>query len=80
MNTTLGLMAIHNKTEIPLDVVAKEYLGISIAEAKRKALRQQLPFPAYRAPGQKSIWLVNVQDLANFIDSERQKPYRIGKQ
>lgn len=73
MNTQFALLAIYEKTDIPLEVVAKDYLNMEPAGAKKKALRQQLPFPAYRAPGQKSQWLVNVADLAEFIDRERAK-------
>ncbi|WP_339617235.1 pyocin activator PrtN family protein [uncultured Gilvimarinus sp.] len=70
MNTQFALLAIHEKTDIPLKDICEQYLGINDAAAKRKALRQKLPFPVWRAPGQKSPWLVNVADLAKYIDQE----------
>jgi len=73
MNTKFALLAVHEKTDIPLKDICEQYLGINENIAKRKALKQQLPFPVYRAPGQKSTWLVNIADLAKFIDDERAK-------
>lgn len=74
MNTAFLLLAEHGTGDIPLAVVAEKYLGINIRIAAGKAARGELPFTAYRASGsQKSPWIVNVADLAAWIDRERAK-------
>ena len=73
MNTTFLLMAEFGQTDIPLDIVAHRYLGLSDKQAYAKASRANLPFPAFRAGSQKSPWLVRVTDLAQWLDTERTK-------
>ncbi|NCC29986.1 MAG: pyocin activator protein PrtN [Gammaproteobacteria bacterium] len=73
MNTTFLLLAEYNTSDIPLAVVAAKYLGLNERVAAGKASRGELPFPAYRPGSQKSPWLVNVADLAAWLDSERAK-------
>ncbi|NCC41686.1 MAG: pyocin activator protein PrtN [Gammaproteobacteria bacterium] len=73
MNTTFLLLAEHGTADIALATIAEKYLGMSIRIAAGKAARGELPFPAYRASSQKSPWLVNVADLAAWIDGERAK-------
>jgi len=71
MKTALLLLAQYETSDIQLDLVAKNYLGLTKSEAQRRARLQDLPFPAYRAASQKAPWLVNVNDLANWIDTTR---------
>lgn len=73
MNTTFLLMAEFGGADAPLREVASKYLGISGPEADRRANRQALPFPAYRAGSQKSPWMVRITDLAAFLDAERDR-------
>ncbi len=64
-------MAEYNTADIPLELVAKKYLGMDERTAKMRATRGELPFPAYRASGQKSPWLVRATDLAFYLDAAR---------
>ncbi len=71
MNTMFLLMAEYESTDILLESVAKKYLGLEPAQAKRMASMHRLPMPCYRAGSQKSPWLVRVTDLADFLDKQR---------
>lgn len=72
MNTRFLLMAEFNTSDIPLEAVASKYLGLTMREAATRAKYNELPFPVFRAGSQKSPWLVNVSDLANFLDKTRE--------
>lgn len=65
-------MAEHNSATLELKSICQKYLGIGEKEACRQASLQILPFPVFRS-SQKSPWLVRLQDLAAWIDSEREK-------
>lgn len=67
MNTTLLLASQYNAAAAPLEQVAKDYLGIDAAQAKRRAAHDELPFPVFR-DGRKSPYLVRLEDLAKWID------------
>lgn len=73
MNTVFLLMAEYGQATVPLETIAKKYLNISLAEANRNASKQSLPFPVFRAPSQRSPWMVNIADLAEWIDKQRDK-------
>ena len=73
MNTTFLLMAQYGKAHIPLDVVAEDYLGMTSVRARQMAKAGKLPVPAFRvAKSQKSAWLVNTADLADYLDRQRE--------
>jgi hypothetical protein len=57
---------------VPLETVVQEYLThMSLEIAKRKAVKQQLPFPVIRiGEKQKASWMVNLEDLAVYIDQQ----------
>ena len=77
MKTAFLLLAqFDGQADIPLEDVASRYLGYDRKTALAKAARAELPFTAYRAPGQKSPWLVNIADLAAWIDRERERAER----
>lgn len=77
MNTLFLIMAEFESAEIPLDALADKYLGLSPSQAKRRAARQTLPFPAHRgSKSQKAPWLVHAQDLANHLDQQREQARR----
>ena len=69
--TALLLMVEFEEADIPLEKVAEKYLGMKPQQAARKAKQHELPFPTFRAGSQKSSYLVNVADLAKFIDDSR---------
>lgn len=73
MNTTFLLMAQFNKPILELSEVCTTYLNIEKKEAYSLALKQNLPFPVFRCGSQKSPWLVNINDLATWLDNEREK-------
>lgn len=70
MNTVFLLLAEYGTGQIPLDRCAHLF-GLSPEEAAKRAGRQALPIPAFRAGTQKSPWLVGASDLANFLDTQR---------
>ncbi|MBS9585790.1 pyocin activator PrtN family protein [Morganella morganii] len=74
MNTTFLLMAEYETSQIPLAVVAKKFLNITEAYADKKANLGELPFPVYRdSTSQKSIRMVHISDLAEWIEKQRSK-------
>ena len=74
MNSTyFGLLAEYGEANIPLARVAPKYFGLSYEEARRRAPAKALPCPVFRLGGQKSPWLVSAADLAQLIDSRREK-------
>lgn len=72
MNTAFLLMAQLNKAIVPLDEISDEYLGLAPRTAQNYAKAGKLPFPAFRSGnGNKAPWLVNVNDLAAYLDKQR---------
>ena len=72
-DTKLLLMAEHETAHIPLEKVAEQYLHMGPLKARQAASRQDLPFPVFRGGSQKSPWLVDIADLAEWLDDERNK-------
>lgn len=73
MNTVFLLLAEFETSQIPLELICKKYLAMDYRPAARAAAVQQLPFPVFRGGSQKSPWLVNVNDLADYLDAQRAK-------
>ncbi|MHB1631151.1 MAG: pyocin activator PrtN family protein [Acidithiobacillus sp.] len=72
--TAFWLMGEFGCAYIPLELVAERYLGLQRREALTRATRGDLPFPVCR-PGasQKSPWMVYIDDLAEWLDHERER-------
>lgn len=72
MKTIFLLMAqFDGRAEIPLDEIRSQYLPeLSDKEAKRRASLHRLPFPVHRLGSAKSRWMVNLNDLAAYIDDQ----------
>lgn len=72
--TSFWLMGEFGCAYIPLEPVAERYLGLQRREALTRAARGDLPFPVCR-PGasQKSPWMVYIDDLAEWLDRERER-------
>lgn len=68
MKTTFLLLAEFETATIPLEKVAAKYFSMEPEFAARKARNHELPIPAFRLGGQKSKWVVHIEDLAVFID------------
>lgn len=72
-NSLFLLVARYQSPVVPLETIVKDYFGhLQIEEARRKANKQQLPFPVFRSEkdNKKSKWMVNIADLALYLDKE----------
>ena len=81
MTTAQTLRLIFGNTHIPLEKARSEWLPhISQRKCRELATRQSLPWPVFRpVESQKAEYLVNVEDIADWLDKSRQKPKLIGK-
>ncbi|ANJ99074.1 MULTISPECIES: pyocin activator PrtN family protein [Serratia] len=74
MNTMFLLMAEFNTASIPLADVCEKYFGMKSATADKKATMGQLPVPTFRAgESQKAPRMIHIQDLAEYIDKQREQ-------
>lgn len=72
MNTVFLLMAEYETSQVPLSVVADKFLNMSSSYAERKANLGELPFPTYKdVKSQKTVRMVHIVDLAEWIDAQR---------
>lgn len=72
MKTEFLMLAFFGKAIVPLSDICEEYFGCSIQTAAIKAKAGSLPVPAFKVGNsQKSVWLVNVIDLAKMFDDYR---------
>ncbi|WP_088211123.1 pyocin activator PrtN family protein [Shewanella sp. Shew256] len=72
MNTAFLLMAQFNKVIVPLEEISKEFFALEPRTAANYAKAGRLPVPAFRGgEGNKAPWLVNVNDLAAYLDKQR---------
>jgi len=73
-DTSFLLAMRYRKPVILLEEAIKDYLPhLELNAAKRLASACKLPFPAFRPAGAKSQWMVNVADIAVWLDEEREK-------
>lgn len=72
MKTYFGLMAQYERGEIPLSAVAADYLNLSPEVADKRASMNLLPFPTYRVGSNKSPRMVSAEELAKYIDKQKQ--------
>lgn len=72
INTYTMLVLRYMSPIVPLENVVEDYLNhMSLEHAKRKAVKQELPFPVVRiGDNQKASWMVNLADLAVYIDQQ----------
>jgi hypothetical protein len=68
--TLFLLLAEFGTGQVPVERCCSHF-GLSPAEAKAAAGRQNLPVPAFRLGSQKSPWLVSLEELASYIDAKR---------
>ena len=72
MNNYQSLLITYGKPHVPLAAIAKDYLApMSDKTLKVRASNHQLPFPAFREDSQKGPWLVDLRDLAEYLDKRR---------
>ena len=73
-DTSFILAMQYRKPVILLEDAIKDYLPhLELGAAKRQASSCSLPFPAFRPAGSESQWMVNVADIATWLDNEREK-------
>lgn len=72
INTFTMLFMRYMSPVVPLETVVNDYLSnMSLKTAKQKATNQELPFPVVRlGDKQKASWMVNLTDLAVYIDKQ----------
>lgn len=72
INTYTMLVLRYMSPVVPLENIVEDYLShMSLEVAKRKAIKQELPFPVARlGETQKAPWMVNLADLAVYIDQQ----------
>lgn len=69
-DTEITLLAVHRSPMVPLADICRQYFGVGITEARRKASLNLLPVPCWRlVESQKAPLMVRLTDLAAFIDS-----------
>ncbi|SEU03896.1 Pyocin activator protein PrtN [Pseudomonas sp. NFR09] len=76
MNTLFLLMAQYDgQAIIPLDRVCNDYMHLTVEKFKRKRLDGEIDIPIVRlgAESQKAALGVHLQDLADYIDRQRNK-------
>lgn len=67
-STFMALMLEYETADIPLAKCCDKYFGLSYTKAATKARHQELPVPCFRGGSQKSEWLINAHDLADWLD------------
>lgn len=79
MKTLFLLMAQYDgQAVIPLDRVCLDYMNLSVEKFKRKRLDGEIDIPVVRlgAESQKAGLGVYLNDLADYIDRQREKAVR----
>lgn len=68
------LLEVHKAPVIRLADICDKYLGRNYANAKLAAVKNALPFHAFKlVESQKAPWLVSLASLASFIDNQATK-------
>lgn len=77
MNTFYSLLITYGKPQVPLKEIWPDFLPeLSERTLKARARHQQLPFPVLPGKTQKSVYLVDLRDLAEYVDSTRAEARR----
>jgi hypothetical protein len=67
------LLEVHGAPIVPLKDVCQKYIGIGPFQARIRANKNTLPFPAFRLDPEnshRSPWVVALKDIAAFIDAK----------
>ncbi|WP_447786422.1 pyocin activator PrtN family protein [Pseudomonas germanica] len=79
MKTLFLLMAQYEgQAVIPIERVCEDYMNLSTEKFKYKRLHGEIDIPIIRlgANSQKAALGIHIQDLADYIDKQRQKAIR----
>lgn len=78
MNTYYALLITYGKPQVKLSVIWPDFLPhLSARLLKARASQQELPFPVLKGESQKSEVLVDLRDLAKYIDDTRDEAIRV---
>ena len=71
LKTLLLLLEEFGALHVKAEVVSAKYLGLTKRETSERAHRGELPFPTFRAETCRSPLLVDLRDVAEWIDTVR---------
>ncbi|RCV89690.1 pyocin activator PrtN family protein [Billgrantia montanilacus] len=69
MKTEFMLLAVYEKALIPLDVFAKDIMGVELQTARNRIAAGTFPVPLTRTARQP---MVHIADAAKYIDQHRE--------
>lgn len=72
-STYFSLFAEFGTAHIPITEIGRKYFGYSDSKSKTEALKNNYPFPVFRIGGQKSIWVVDIAVVADYLDAAMDK-------
>jgi len=72
-STYFALMAEFGTGDIPVTEIGKKYFGFDEQKSKNTAAKNQYPFPVFRAGTQKSVWMVDIKEMADYLDKVKVK-------
>jgi hypothetical protein len=72
-STYFSLMAEFGTGHIPATEIGAKYFGYDEVTAKRKAAKNDFPFPVFRVGSNKTTWMVDIADFAAYLDSVKEK-------
>lgn len=72
-STYFGLLAEFGTAHVPVVELGKKYFGYSELISKNKAATNKYPFPVFRIGTEKSTWVADIADVANYIDKVKDK-------
>lgn len=81
-STYFALMAEFGTGHIPITEIGKKYFGYDEAKAKKEAAAGSYPFPVFRVGSNKSVWMVDIAEMATFLDKAKEKAkaeYKLAK-
>jgi len=66
-------MAEFQEAHIPITKIGAKYFGYDERTAKSKAAGNKYPFPVFRIGSNKAVWMVAIEDLAEYLDKVIEK-------
>jgi Pyocin activator protein PrtN len=72
-STYFALLMEFGTAHVPVTVFAKKYMDMEEDWAKKMATANKFPINVFRIGGQKSPWMIDIKDAADYIDAEVEK-------
>lgn len=80
-DTSMMLVLRYKRPVVALKDIVSDYMShIDMAQAKQRAAKCKLPFPAFKIDGNKSEYFVNLCDVAVWLDSLHEESKRNWKE